>query len=212
MTQTLTAEQLFRKAYENRYTWDENFPGYSCDVVLKTPDATHTAKAKIGSDLKFEVYDIDDTSAKKAIEQQMWEITIHRVNHSFEKSHGDNTFEFGNKKENDAVEILVGGASAGNRYEVKDDVVTLVYRKIGGSFVCINTFEVLNTDNGYLSTGYDSVYFDAETAQPKGNKTIFRDTFEKVGNYYILTHRQITTENDGQPTITEYQFSNVTLA
>lgn len=26
-TQALDAEALFRAAYENRYTWDENFPG-----------------------------------------------------------------------------------------------------------------------------------------------------------------------------------------
>ncbi|MGB5592975.1 MAG: DUF3386 family protein [Crocosphaera sp.] len=26
---------LFRAAYENRYTWDQNFPGYTADVTFK---------------------------------------------------------------------------------------------------------------------------------------------------------------------------------
>ncbi|MFN7503416.1 MAG: DUF3386 family protein, partial [Dolichospermum sp.] len=27
-----TAETLFQTAYESRYTWDENFPGYAANV------------------------------------------------------------------------------------------------------------------------------------------------------------------------------------
>lgn len=211
MTLTLTAEALFRSAYENRYTWDENFPGYTCDITLINPQGTYTAKGRIKSDLQFEVFDIEDSPAKKAIHGQLWEITIHRVNHSFEKSHGENTFSFGEKDENGAVEILVGGAGEGNKYKVHNNVVSFVYRKIGNSIVAINTFDVLNTDEGYLSQGYDSIYLDVETKQPKGNKTVFQDTFEKIGGYYILTNRRITSEENGQPVVTEYKFSNIVL-
>ena len=211
MTQTLTAENLFRSAYENRYTWDSDFPGYTCDITLKSKEGTFTAQAKIGADLKFEISGIENETVKKAMEQQLWEITIHRVNHSFEKSHGDNTFTFGEKDENGAVEILVGGASEGNRYKVKDNNVCFVYRRMGKGIVAINTFGLLNTDHGYLSTGYDSVYLDAETLQPRGAKTIFNDTFEDVNGYYVLTNRKITTEENGEPVTTEYQFSNVVL-
>jgi len=212
MTQTLTAEKLFRSAYENRYTWDNNFPGYTCDVTLTSKEGTFNAKAKIGADLKFEITDIEESPAKKAMTQQLWEITIHRVNHSFEKAHGENTFSFGEKDKNGAVEIIVGGAGAGNRYKVKDNYVSLVYRRVGGSFVCINTFDILRTDEGYLSTGYDSVYFDPETLEQKGSKTVFSDTFEKVGDYYFLVRRIITSEENGEPVITEYEFSNIVLA
>lgn len=211
MTQTLTAESLFRSAYENRYTWDAQFPGYTCDVTLKTKDATYTASAKINSDLKFEISGIEDAQAKKAMEQQLWEITIHRVNHSFEKSHGENTFSFGEKEADGSVEILVGGASQGNRYKVRDNTVSFVYRKMGPGIVCINTFDILNTPKGYLSQGYDSIYLDGETLQPKGPKTVFHDTFEEIGGYYILTNRRITTEENGQPIVTEYQFSSVVV-
>jgi len=35
MIEQTSASELFRAAYENRYTWDENFPGYSADVQLQ---------------------------------------------------------------------------------------------------------------------------------------------------------------------------------
>lgn len=209
MTLTLTAEALFRSAYENRYTWDKNFSGYTCDITLTNSQGSYTAKGEIKPNLQFEVSGIEDESAKKAITGQLWEITIHRVNHSFLKSHGENTFTFGAKDENGAVEILVGGAGEGNKYKVHNNTVSFVYRKLGSSFVAINTFDILNTDEGYLSQGYDSIYLDVETKQPKGNKTIFDDTFEKIGGYYILTNRRITSEENGQPIVTEYKFSNI---
>ncbi|NCO75482.1 MAG: DUF3386 domain-containing protein [Cyanobacteria bacterium] len=209
MTLTLTAEELFKSAYENRYTWDKNFPGYTCDITLTNPQGSYTAKGEIKASLQFEVSGIEDETAKKAITSQLWEITIHRVNHSFEKSHGENTFTFGEKDENGAIEILVGGAGEGNQYKVNNNVVSFVYRKIGNSIVAINTFGVLNTDEGYLSEGYDSIYLDPESKQPKGGKTVFQDTFEKINGYYILTHRTITSEENGQPTVTEYKFTNI---
>lgn len=211
MTLTLTAEALFKSAYENRYTWDANFPGYTCDITLINPENTYTAKGKVKANFQFEVSDIEDETAKKAITNQLWEITIHRVNHSFEKSHGENTFSFGDKDENGAVEILVGGAGQGNKYKVHNNTVSFVYRKIGNSIVSINTFAILNTEEGYLSEGYDSVYLDPETKQVKGGKTVFQDTFEKINGYYILTHRRITNEKDGESLVTEYKFSNVVL-
>lgn len=211
MTQTLTAEEVFRKAYENRYVWDENFPGYTCDITLKTPEGTYTGKGQITPDLKYSVFGIEDGPAKKGMEQQLWEITIHRVNDSFEKAHGENTFSFGQTDADGAVEILVGGAAAGNKYKVKDNVVTLVYRKVGNLYVTINTFEVLHTEKGYLSLAYDSVYTDVETGEQKGGRSVFRDKFEKIGDYYILTNRQITKEENGKTSVTEYTFSNIVL-
>lgn len=40
------ARALFRAAYENRYTWDENFPGYTADVTYREGDKTYNAKCR----------------------------------------------------------------------------------------------------------------------------------------------------------------------
>lgn len=210
MTQTLTAEELFRSAYENRYTWDPQFPGYEAQVTLKTPEGTYTGQVKIDSALKFEVLNVKDEQAKRLINNQLWEMTIHRVRHSFSETHGQNTFTIGSTDETGAVEILVGGASAGNRYKVGNNIVGFVHRQIGNKIVNINTTKALMTDRGYLAEEYDSVYIEPETGKPQGAKTSFKDSFTKVGNYYILTHRVISTEQDGQPVTTELTFSQIT--
>ena len=211
MTTTLTAQDLFRTAYENRYTWDSQFPGYEADVTLKMGDETHTGKVKINADLSFEVSGIDDEDSKRIIQNQLWEITIHRVNHSFEKTHGENTFSFGQIDEDGTVEIILGGASEGNRYKVRDDIVCFVHRQIGNKIVNINTYKTLMTEKGYLAQGYDSLYIDPQTGKPLGTKTTFEDSFEKVEDYYILNRRIIHSESENQPQTKDISFSNIHL-
>ncbi|BAW97370.1 hypothetical protein NIES970_23210 [[Synechococcus] sp. NIES-970] len=197
MTQTLTAQDAFRAAYENRYTWDEKFPGFTATVTFTHGEQTHTGKVAIKADMSFEVTGIEAIGAQKEIEGQLWEITVHRVRRTFEESHGKNSFEFGETFADGSQEIKVTGAAMGNSYKIHNNVVTFVNRKIRDVIVNINTFDVLNTAEGYLSQGYDSVYFDAATHEPKGTKSLFRDSFEKIGGYYLLTKREITyVENE----------------
>ena len=208
MTLTLTAEEMFRKAYENRYTWDENFPGYEADVTMKTNNASYQGKVVITSDLSFDVTGVEDEEAARSIKNQLWEMTIHRVNHSFEKSHGENTFSFGETDDNGAIEILVGGAGAGNSYKIKDDCVCFVNRKIGNKVVNINTFDFQQTDKGYLALGYDSIYIDPETKEALTGTTVFEDKFTQVGDYYVLASRKITSQQKDKSQTTEYIFDN----
>lgn len=210
MTLTLTAEDIFRIAYDNRYTWDQHFPGYTADVTMKTGDKTYTGKVKINADLTFDAEGIEDEECLKAVKNQLWEITIHRVNHSFEKTHGDNTFELGEKDENGAVKIIIGGAGAGNYYKLKDNTVTFVHRRIGSKIVNIDTTKTLNTDKGYLALEYNSVYINPETKETLSPTTQFIDRFDKIGDYYLLTNRQIITDSQ-PPQVTEYSFTNIFL-
>jgi hypothetical protein len=210
MTQTLTAQDAFRAAYENRYTWDKNFPGFTADVTFTDGEASHAGKVAIKPNMSFEVTGVEDEAAKKEIEGQLWEITVHRVRRTFEESHGKNSFEFGEKLADGSQEIKVRGGAMGDSYKIKDNVVTFVNRKIRNIIVNINTLEVQNTTEGYLSSRYDSVYFDAATHEPKEGKTFFDDRFEKVGDYYVLTERKITTEENGEVVGTKtFTFSNV---
>ncbi len=211
MTQTLTAQDVFRSAYENRYTWDKNFPGYEAKVTMTSGDAQYTAQAKVNSDLSFEVSGIEDGEAKKAIQGQLWEITIHRVKRSFEETHGKNTFSFGEKDETGAIEILLGGASEGNTYKVRDNTVSFVNRRIKDKVVNINTLTTVMTEQGYLSEKYESFYVDPQTGEPQTAITVFEDTFSNVGGYYVLTERIITTKNSDQPEATTFEFSEIKL-
>ena len=212
MTQTLTAQNVFRSAYENRYTWDEDFPGYQATATMISGDEKYTAHITINADLSFKVSNIEDESAKKSFEGQLWEMSIHRVNHSFEKTHGKNTFSFGETDATGAVEIFVGGASSGNSYKVRDNTVCFVNRRIRDKVVNINTLETLTTEEGYLSEKYESFYLDPETKKPATGITTFEDKFAKVGNYYLLVNRKIhTTDSDGQPQKIEFSFDDIQL-
>jgi hypothetical protein len=212
MTATqISAQELFRSAYENRYTWDKNFPGYTADITYKYDDQVYTGKVHVGANLKGEVLDVADEEAQKAITNQVWEITIHRIRRSFEETHGANIFTYGATDETGAVEILMGGKAQGDKYKLRNNEVCLVHRHIHGIVVTINTYSSHDTGEGYLSHTYDSVYHDPTTGEQKGGKSDFVDEYEKVGSYFILNRRAITTEVEGKPLTMEFIFSNIKL-
>ncbi|AFY58213.1 Protein of unknown function (DUF3386) [Rivularia sp. PCC 7116] len=206
-----SARQLLRAAYENRYTWDKNFPGYTADVTYKYGGKEFKGKVRVNPDLKAEVFDIEDEQAKEAINNQLWEIAIHRIRREFEDSHKDNTFSTGDTDQSGAVEVLVGGKSSGDKYKIRDREVVLVHRHIHGVVITINTFSTHDTGAGYLAHRYDSVYHDPKTGEKKGNKSEFEDKYEKVGDYHILNERIITTEVEGKPMTMEFIFSNIQM-
>ncbi len=207
----VSARELFRSAYENRYTWDKSFPGYTSDVTFISGDTTYTAKAKVTADLKAEVMDIEDEAAAKAIHGQLWEVAIHRVRRGFEDTHGANTFSYGKNLEDGSVEILMGGKSEGDRYHLRDNEVSMVHRHIHGVVVTIHTFSSHDTGAGYLSHRYDSVYHDPKTGEQKGGKSVFEDSYEKVGDYMILSERKIKTETEKGTEEQTFRFSNIQL-
>jgi hypothetical protein len=207
----ISAQELFQAAYENRYTWDGNFPGYTADITYKYDDRVIKGQVRIDASLKAEVLNVEDEAAKKAIHGQAWEIAVHRVRRSFDQTHGANSFRYGSTDANGAVEIFVGGKSEGDKYKVRNNEVCHVHRLIHGTFVTIDTFSSHDTGEGYLSHTYNSVYHDPETGAQKGGKSDFTDEYEKVGNYYILNRREIRTETDGNVAIQEFIFSNIEL-
>jgi Protein of unknown function (DUF3386) len=202
------AQALFRAAYENRYTWDANFPGYKADVTVTQGDQVYTGKMQINADMTFETTDPSNDKALELIKGQVWEIAVHRVRKTFTETHGKNTFAFGETDATGAVEIIMGGKAEGDRYKLRNNEVCMVHRHIHGVVVTINTHSSHQTEAGYLSHTYDSVYRDAKTGEFKGSSA-FEDIYENIGGYYILTSRVITADENGQKVPTTYSFSNI---
>lgn len=210
-TTIIEARELFRAAYENRYTWDRNFPGYTADVIYQRGDQIFTGQVRVNQDLSTEVLNVDNLVIKKELHSQLWEIAIHRIRRAFEDTHGQNTFTYGETDDTGAVELLVGGESKGNSYKVRNNEVCYVHRHIHGVVVTINTFSSHDTGEGYLSHCYNSVYHDLQTGKLKGGTNNFEDNYEKVGSYYILASRIIQTEEQGQTTTEVFNFSKIQL-
>jgi hypothetical protein len=188
----------FRAAYENRYTWEPGFGGYQGTCVWEQGERRVEGRFQVGADLKASVEGIEDESVHKAVASQLWEVAIHRVRRPFEQTHAANTFTAG---DTDAVgtEVIVGGKGQGDRYRIKDDVVTMVHRHIHGSVVTIFTTEVLDTGAGYLSHTYSSQYSDPASGSLRGGRSSFTDTFIPLpgGGPWVLAERVVVSEPDG---------------
>ncbi len=191
----------FRAAYDNRYTWAPGFGGYQGRCIWEQPGANGEpdqrleGRFQVGADLKAQVEGISDETVHKAVASQLWEVAIHRVRRSFEQTHGENTFTAGGT---DAVgtEVIVGGKNAGDRYRIKNDVVTMVHRHIHGTVVTIFTESVTHTGSGYLSRCYTSQYADPATGAPRGGISRFTDTFVPLteAGPWVLSERVVVTE------------------
>ncbi len=210
MTEQTSARELFRAAYEHRYTWDENFPGYSADVQLKQGEETYNGKIKINRDLSVEVTGIEDEQVQESVYTQLRDVVTHRKRSQFDQAHGKNEFSLGNSDESGAVEILVKGDAMGSNYKVRGTEICQVSRVMGRMAFVIDTQESLDTGNGYVSTRYDVVF-----RNPQTNEVIrvlnFNDTFQQVGNYYLMTNQVVRSYENGARTTTEFNFSNVKL-
>jgi hypothetical protein len=92
--------------------------------------------------------------------------------------------------------VIVGGKGAGDRYRIKNDVVTMVHRHIHGTVVTIFTGSVTHTGSGYLSHTYTSRYADPASGEPKGGVSQFTDTFVPLleGGPWVLSERVVETE------------------
>jgi len=199
---------LFKAAYENRYTWESDFLGYegSCSWTDGTKEIKGTFS--LGKDLKATINDIDDEQIHKSISSQLWEVAIHRVRRSFEQTHGKNTFTFGDTNEI-GKEIIVGGKNKGDKYRVKNDIVTMVYRHIHGNLIVILTKDVTHTGNGYLSKIYSSQYLNPITKKDLKGKSFYQDNFIPLFKEgpWVLASRSINQKSEEGSILNKQVFS-----
>ena len=188
----------FQAAYENRYTWDQGFPGYGGRCQVTSAGNTATGTFRVGVDLKAHVEGLSDPALAKAVHQQLWEVAIHRVRRPFAQVHGDNGFVAGDTNAV-GMEVVVTGKAAGDRYRIRDNVVTMVHRHIHGQVVTIYTEAVTGTGAGYLSRHYRSRYSDPRSGEPLGPEQHFSDSFAPLTTgHWTLRERLIRCDAEEQ--------------
>lgn len=210
MTEQKSAKELFRSAYENRYTWDTEFPGFSADIELKQGDEVYTGKVRVNSDMSVEVSGVEDEQVKESIYTQMRDVITHRKRGNFEQAHGKNEFSLGETDSTGAMEILVKGDAMGSNYKIRGTEICQVSRVMGRVAFTIDTHESVNTGEGYIASRYDAIFRNPQTNEVT-NQLEFEDDFDKIGNYYIMTHQVVRSNEQGQETTTEFKYSNVKL-
>lgn len=211
MTTSNQARDLFQAAYENRYTWDDHFPGYTADLELKQEDEVYTGQIRVDRDLGVEVTGIEDEKVQESAYNQMRDIITHRKRSSFDKAHGKNRFNLGEEDPTGAVEILVQGDAMGSNYKVRGEEICQVSRVMGPMAFTINTQESFQTPDGYISVKYNAIFRDSKTDELRGKRE-FEETYEQFGDYYLPTRQVVYGVDKGDNRVaTEFNFSNIKL-
>ena len=209
----INCRDIFRKAYENRYTWKNNFNGYQGKCIFLTNNSTHKGSFVLGKDFKPNIQNIGDKNIVKSIASQLFEVCIHRVKREFESVHSENNFNLLKNTES-GIEMNVSGKNQGDKYRVKNDCINMVYRKIHGCIIEIFVEEFLNTGTGFLSKKYSSQSIDPDTLKAKLQKLEYEDEFINIGeeDYWILNSRTIKYLNQNQEEETQkFVFENLSL-
>ena len=210
MTEANNARDLFKAAYENRYTWDDRFPGYTAEVTLKQGNETYTGKIAIKGDYTVEVTGIEDEEVQQSVYTQLRDVVTHRKRNSFEASHGKNTFSIGDTDDRGAMEIQVSGDAMGSNYKIRGQEICQVSRVMGRMAFTIDTHESLDTGSGYAATRYDAVFRNPQTGDIF-KELSFEDSFEQVGDYYVMNRQVVHSRDNGQVITTEFNYSNIKL-
>ena len=209
----INCKELFKKAYEKRYTWNSDFPGYEGKCIFSVNNDSYEGGFVLGKDFKPEIKNIDDQNIVKIISSQLFEVSIHRVKREFEQIHSKNNFQIIKDSDN-GIEMIVSGKSEGDKYRVKNNCINMVFRKIHGVIVEIFVEEFFNTGSGFLSKKYTSQQIDPKTLKANSVKLEYEDQFISVGfeNIWILSSRFIKYLNKNQEEeIQKFIFEDLSL-
>ena len=209
----INCKQIFRKAYENRYTWNNEFNGYKGKCIFFINNDFHEGEFLLGKDFKPNILKIDDERIVKSIASQLFEVCIHRVQREFKSVHSENNFNLIKNSER-GIEMMVSGKNQGDKYRVKNEYINMVYRKIHGTIIEIFVEEFLDTGKGSLSKKYSSQSIDPNTLKAKSQKLQYEDEFIRIGeeDYWILNSRTIKYLDQNQEEETQkFVFEDLSL-
>ena len=195
----INCKEIFKNAYENRYTWKNDFHGYQGKCIFLTNNNIYKGDFVLGKDFKPNIQNIEDEKVVKSISSQLFEVCIHRVKREFKSIHSKNSFNL-LKNSQSGIEMIVSGKNQGDKYRVKNDCINMVYRKIHGVIIEIFVQEFFDTGKGTLSKKYTSQQFDPYTLKANSQKLEYEDEFINIGqeDYWLLNSRTIKYLNQNQ--------------
>lgn len=208
-TSNASAQEIFRRSYENRYTWGSQFPGYTAVVEVIQGKKNHRGRIQVNPDLSVEVSGIDNEEARKKVEYRLRMLNIHRQSIPFETAHQNSTFTFGTKDKNGSVEIIEKGKTNAS-YKILNQRVIQVNRSIGPHAFTVDTLDFQVTPEGYIATRYRATAFQPQTKQILGEE-VSEDSYTKIGNYYLPNRQAVQTTEAGEQYKVELNFTNFQL-
>ena len=206
-------QEILRRAYENRYTWKNEFSGYKGKCIFFVNNNIHEGEFVLGNDFKPNIQKIENQKIVKSIASQLFEVCIHRVKREFKSVHSENNFNLLKNSES-GIEIIVSGKNQGDKYRIKNGCINMVYRKIHGTIIEIFVEEFFDTGIGSLSKKYSSQSIDPYTLKAKSQRLEYEDEFTNIDeeDHWILNSRTIKYLNQNQEEeIQRFVFEDLSL-
>ena len=197
ISSNIKCKEIFKEAFNNRYTWPKTFNGYSGKCFFVDNEKATEGEFTLDSNFKPKIINISDKNIVKGISSQLFEVAIHRVKREFTEVHKNNNFKFLGESDK-GIKIEVLGKNEGDKYIVKDKKINMVLRKIHGVVIEIFVKEFIDTGDGFLSKKYSSQQLNIETLTPKSNILEYEDNFVNLGinNIWVLGSRIIKFLDD----------------
>ena len=192
ISSNINCKEIFKEAYNNRYTWPKTFNGYRGKCIFVENEKATEGNFILDSNYKPEIINISDENIVKGISSQLFEVAIHRVKREFTEVHKNNNFKYlGESEKGMSIEVL--GKNQGDKYIVSDKKINMVFRKIHGVIIEIFVQEFVETGIGYLSKKYSSQQLDIKTLTPKSKIMEYEDNFVNLGinNIWVIESRII---------------------
>jgi len=194
----LSARNIFRNAYDQRYTWNKKFPGYQAEVSLRYDGQLHHGLVQVSPDFQVTVENIDDPEVSELVKNQLQMEIIHRRQVTFSDRHAQDNYVLAGTDKDGAFEIQETGDNGESRYKVRDNKIVQVNRTLGGMAVTVDSLGFITPPEGYLTEHFQTTFRD-----PKAREVLLTqdvtDFHEKIGNYYLLTNRTIRSSDPKQP-------------
>ena len=207
----INCKEIFKAAYEKRYTWPFKFNGYKGKCKFIQGGKSYEGRFTLSKNFKPEISGISQEKIINGLKSQLFEVAIHRVKKEFDEVHLNNQFQLVKESEK-GLEMKVSGKNEGDRYRVKDSKINMVFRKIHGVIIEIFVEEFFKADSNFLSKRYTSQQLDIDSLSPKSNKYEYKDTFfksEELG-IWLLNSRLVTYEDASSNIISqEYIFEDL---
>ena len=73
----IDCKEIFQEAYENRYTWKNEFNGYKGKCIFLVNNNIHEGEFLLSKDFKPNIQKIEDEKVVKSIASQLFEVCIH---------------------------------------------------------------------------------------------------------------------------------------
>lgn len=205
-----SARTLLKRASEQRYTWDERFPGFQGEFEYREGKAPPVS-GRFAVDRTFRVtVEAPTESAQAAVRNQISSFVTFRRFRAFDEEHAGVRFSKGRPTPEGDVEVTAEGDPMASRYVIHDGAIRQMSRSAGRvRFTVVNRSTLRTEDGRTIAVAYDLTYYsNQDHAEISQESTT--DAYAKVGHYWLPTARTMTRREPGrEPTSLELQLTNL---